>query len=316
MKIPRAYHSTTPRNGFSMRERMISIHPLRFATRIALATLIAAPTLHAQARPPAPPTQTARRVGVLPLDGAGTVEALGFALAEILARDLAISSSLVVVERSRLDAVLREQGLVKTGRVDPATAPRTGQLVGAERLFVGRVTASGNSDANIEISSTDVATGQTSPVFAERVPLTGMIDVQERMATRAFDALRVTLTPAERDRVARRPTRSLEALVAFGHGRRLEAMGDPSQAAKYYAQARRIDPNFDLAQLSPAAAAAYVEVGPSRSTDAFDLVGQDLMLSSLVTAVLDQVVKPVGPGATCPPTCAAVPATIIVRIVR
>jgi hypothetical protein len=277
--------------------------------------MLAPVALAAQERSAGP--QAARRVGVLPLNGAGTVEALGFAMAEILARDLSISSALLVVERSRLDAILREQGLVKTGRVDPATAPRTGQLIGAERVFVGRIGAIGADEASIEVSSTDVTTGTTTQVFSERIPLTQMIDVQERIATRAFDALRINLSPAERDRIARRPTRSLEALVAFGHGRRLEAMGDPSGAARHYAQARRIDPNFDLAQLSPTAAAQLVEVGPSRSTDAFDLsMHSELMLNSLVTSVIDQVVRPIGPGVTCPPTCAAVPATIIVRIVR
>lgn len=298
--------------------------PVRAVRRAVVAVVGASLPLALPAQQRTPPTpsapqpQVARQVGVLPLDAAGTVEALGYAMSEVLARDLSISSRLVVVERSRIDAILREQGLVQTGRVNPATAPRTGQLVGAERLFVGRIGAVGTREATIELMSTDVATGQTSPVFAELVPLTGIIDAQERIATRAFDALRVTLTPAERDRIARRPTRNLEALVAFGQGRKLEAMGNPGQALRYYALAKRLDPSFDMAELSPDVARAFVEVGPNpRGAYPIDLVTQgELLLSSLVTSVIDQVVRPVGPGATCPPTCTVVPATLVVRIVR
>lgn len=295
-------------------------HP-RMRALFACAVLAAASqwphALHAQT-PPVAQRPVSTRVGVLPLDAAGTVEALGYALAEVLARDLSISSRLVVVERSRLDAVLRELGLATSGRVAPANAPRAGQLVGAERLFVGRIGASGNNEASIEIMSTDVATGQQTAVFAERVPFTGIIDVQERIAERAFNSLRITLTPAERDRVARRPTRNLEALVAFGHGRKLEAMGNPGQAAAYYAEARRLDPLFTMAELAPDAARMFVDISPlARSGGATDLSSQgEWLASGLVTTVLDQVIRPVGPGGTCPPTCPVVPATLIVRIVR
>src|SRR5947209_250361 len=70
-----------------------------------------------------------------------TLAPLAYGLAELLANDLARSSRLTVVERLRIDAVLRELRLSSsgTGVVDSSSAARVGRLIGARRLIVGRV---------------------------------------------------------------------------------------------------------------------------------------------------------------------------------
>ena len=68
----------------------------------------------------------ANAVGVLPLTvttSDSTYASLGYGVAALLASDLARSSKLVVVERLRLDAVIRELDLAKSGRVDSTSAP-------------------------------------------------------------------------------------------------------------------------------------------------------------------------------------------------
>ena len=63
-----------------------------------------------------------------------------------LAADLMTQSLLMhgadVVERQRLDAVLREQSLAVSGSFDPATAKQLGKLLGVDALFVGTVAES------------------------------------------------------------------------------------------------------------------------------------------------------------------------------
>ncbi|PKM97638.1 MAG: hypothetical protein CVU79_07320 [Elusimicrobia bacterium HGW-Elusimicrobia-3] len=63
-----------------------------------------------------------------------------------LAADLMTQSLLMhgadVVERQRLDAVLREQSLADSGSFDPATAKQLGKLLGVDALFVGTVAES------------------------------------------------------------------------------------------------------------------------------------------------------------------------------
>ena len=63
-----------------------------------------------------------------------------------LAADLMTQSLLEqgadVVERQRLDAVLREQSLSSSGSFDPSTAKQLGKLLGVDALFVGTVAES------------------------------------------------------------------------------------------------------------------------------------------------------------------------------
>ncbi|OIO03814.1 MAG: hypothetical protein AUJ51_03220 [Elusimicrobia bacterium CG1_02_56_21] len=63
-----------------------------------------------------------------------------------LAADLMTQSLLVhgadVIERQRLDAVMREQSLSTSGSFDPATAKQLGKLLGVDALFVGTVAES------------------------------------------------------------------------------------------------------------------------------------------------------------------------------
>src|SRR5688572_19931288 len=89
-------------------------------------------------------TLPVRSLGVAPfsVDGVDTALApLAYALADLLMTDLARSAQLRIVDRLRLDALLREVRLVEAGRVDTATAPRVGRLVGARRLVIGALAA-------------------------------------------------------------------------------------------------------------------------------------------------------------------------------
>ena len=266
--------------------------------------------------------QPLRTVAVLPLTGGTGMEGLGFALAEILSRDLALVPRVRVVERARLDAVLKELGLATSGRVVPQSVPRAGQMVGAERLLSGDVNRSGTG-ATVDVSLLDVQTGTTQPVFSERMELNGIIDAQERLAERAFQRLGIELSPAERERLAKRPTRRVDALIAFGNGRRADAMGNPQQARQFYAQAVRLDPNFQEASdaLSPVTApvVAMTPTSDPVATPSRPVTRQpfDRLLDELILGVTDRVVRSVAPPALCPPTCPALSSasgTIVVRI--
>ena len=57
-----------------------------------------------------------------------TLAVLGFGLADLLITDLARSGQLRVVDRLRVDALMRELALAGSGRVDSASAPRAGRL--------------------------------------------------------------------------------------------------------------------------------------------------------------------------------------------
>ena len=74
-----------------------------------------------------------KRVAVLPFNGPK-----GELAADMLTQSL-VAHGADVVERQRLDAVLKEQSLSSSTAFDPATAKQLGKLLGVDAIFVGTV---------------------------------------------------------------------------------------------------------------------------------------------------------------------------------
>jgi len=64
---------------------------------------------------------------------------LGWDLADMVTNELAALGSMTVVERAKLEPVLREQDLADYGRVREGTGAQIGQLTGAQYLVLGSV---------------------------------------------------------------------------------------------------------------------------------------------------------------------------------
>ena len=192
-----------------------------------------------------------RTVAVPPLraDGADTVLApLAYGLADLLMTDLARSARLQVLDRVRLDAMLRELRLVSAGQVDTAAAPRVGRLLGARRLVIGTLAALEGDRIVVDARVADVATGEVQLTASASARLADILDAEKALAFRLFDQLGVNLTPAERAAVEQRPTRNLAALLAYSRGVRHEAEGRYDAAAAEYRRAVALDPGFEQAR--------------------------------------------------------------------
>lgn len=66
---------------------------------------------------------------------------VGRDLAGMLSNELAATGKFRVVERSKLDAVLSEQDLASSGRINPATRAKVGKVTGAKYLVFATVTS-------------------------------------------------------------------------------------------------------------------------------------------------------------------------------
>lgn len=82
--------------------------------------------------------QEKARIAVLEFTGPhGTVGDLGTYVAEELTARLFISGKLQVVEQQRIENVMREQRLARTGAVEERTAARAGALMGVDYIITG-----------------------------------------------------------------------------------------------------------------------------------------------------------------------------------
>jgi TolB-like protein len=253
-----------------------------------------------------------RTVAVAPLeatatDSIGTIIAYG--LSDLLSNDLARSAQLRVVERVRGDAVLRELGLARSGRVDSATAPRVGRLIGARRLVVGSV-ASRAGRFRVTTRVADVATSAVRPGAQDDASLDEILDAEKRVAFSLFEQLGVALTPAERAAVERRPTRNVAAFLAYGQAVRAEAVGDFRGASRLYQRASALDPSFGEAAAGAARAANVAESRAALGADASALV-------RAASAVHETVNRPVTAPPVAPPRAAdaSFPAQQLIQVI-
>jgi TolB-like protein len=109
--------------------------PMRRRTTLSLAlALLAAVAGSARAADRRP------TVAVLYFDYAGKDEEMALlrkGLAQMLISDLSAIDSIRLVERDRLEEVLAELELGRSGKIDPATAARVGKLLGARYMVLG-----------------------------------------------------------------------------------------------------------------------------------------------------------------------------------
>jgi TolB-like protein len=193
----------------------------------------------------------ARALAVMPFDLTQPdtlLDPLRFAMARILSVDLAVSPELNLVERVSIDAVLRELDMVDQGRIELATAPRLGRIVGARRLLLGDVTRSADNRLRLSARIVDVLGGTVQDLLVAEAPINQIIDAEKSLALLVFERLGITLTPAERERVERRQSMQLAALVAYGRGAQSDARGDAQGAIANYREAVRLDASFSDAR--------------------------------------------------------------------
>lgn len=190
-------------------------------------------------------------VAVAPLAFNGsdsTLAPLGRGLADLMITDLSRSSRLTVVERDRLDALLDELSQSASGRVDAATALRSGRLARAGRLVHGSITELGRGALRADAAVVNVATAQAGGPVNEDFDLDALFDAEKRLVLALFAEMGITLTAAERAAVEQRPTTSLAAFLAYSRGLAAEDEGRYGDAARFYGEAARIDPGFAAAR--------------------------------------------------------------------
>jgi WD40 repeat protein len=98
-------------------------------------------------------------VGVMDLDANGVDSGTGRAVADLLRTRIAGSGSATLVERAKMEQIIREQRFQYSNRADPASAVKLGHLLGAGKMIFGSVSKLGTS-MTIHTEVVDVETGR------------------------------------------------------------------------------------------------------------------------------------------------------------
>ncbi len=115
-------------------------------------------------------------------------------LAQMLVTDLVETERWTIVERSRLEAVLGEQKLQATTKMDRATVARVGKLLGARWLVLGSVVVMAGS-ARLDAHLIDVETGAMVGASKASGKDDDFFGLEARLAEQLRKALEARTTP-------------------------------------------------------------------------------------------------------------------------
>jgi len=194
-----------------------------------------------------------------------TLKPLERGMADLLITDLSRSARLTVVERDRMQALADEIQLSQSQRVDAQTAVRAGKLIQAGTLVNGTIQQTGASAITLDASLVNVANGAISQPASVNNTLDQLFDAEKRLVLQLFQRLGVELTPAERQLVDRRPTGNLQAFLAYSRGLQAADDGRFDDAARYFENARSLDPGFGAASARYQAVQASLTAGAAVS---------------------------------------------------
>ena len=105
----------------------------------------------------APPSVGPRlRVAVIEFENKTTYgQRLGTAAADVLVTELSKTDRFILIERAKLDRLVAEQKLGMTGVVDPNTAAKMGQVLGAAAIVTGAVSEFGTQQKGTDYLITE-----------------------------------------------------------------------------------------------------------------------------------------------------------------
>jgi tetratricopeptide (TPR) repeat protein len=207
---------------------------------------VAAKAAVAQEQQLATKTASAKTVAVMPLRFTGadsTLLPLERGMAELITIDLSRSHELTVVERAKLQALLDEIALQQSGRTDSTTNVRAGKIIQAGRIVNGQMVQTAKR-LRVDAAIVNTQTSGLAGGAANENTLDELFTIEKAIVLQLFDSLGVTLTTAERNAIEQRPTRSMQAFLAYSRGLRLEDQGKYDEASRNYREALRIDPSF------------------------------------------------------------------------
>ncbi len=193
------------------------------------------------------------------LSTSGELDPLQAPLSDMFCATLSQIPEVTLVERARIKEVINELGLAATGLVDPQTAAKLGQLLGAQRMLVSSFVEMGGI-LRFDSHLIDTETGQLVAALAvsdSRDEYAGLI---EELAYQVAAALSVPVPPpAEQTVQAEAPTESWEAYTYFGKGMLNYGRGRPQQALEEMLRCLYLEPDCERALDWAAIMAAHLK---------------------------------------------------------
>jgi hypothetical protein len=205
-------------------------------------------------------------VAILDFRGSGVgryaadFDALGAAIPHHLGFVLARNPAIRLVDRNRIQEIIREQDLGASGRLDSATMVRVGRILGARYILDGSFIIQDNGQMAISTTTTNLETSQIGNPEQVRGRVDRVLDLLDSLSARLNSGLRLPAIPAGAARV---PSSTAVAaadqnrlILLEGAALKAEDKGDIRNAVELWKQVAALSPAYEgarmkLAKLDP-----------------------------------------------------------------
>ncbi|HXV77398.1 MAG TPA: protein kinase [Candidatus Polarisedimenticolaceae bacterium] len=166
----------------------------------------------------------------------------------------------IITELSKIEGLkINPRSTVLAYRDKPVTSAQVGQQLGSAYALEGSLRRAGD---RLRITTQLVDTETGYPVWSERYDreMKDVFEVQDEIACKIAEALRIKLSPKEQEAIAAKPTDNLQAYDLYLRGRsyaRRLTRQDLEFALQMYENAVTQDPHFALAYAAIANVCAY-----------------------------------------------------------
>jgi len=177
-------------------------------------------------------------------------EQLGYlskGLADFFEHDFAKISSLKVIERDKIDFVLKEIELQQSGKVDKATAARVGKILGAQLMVFGSITQLDNKHTRMIVRVVKV---ETSEIIAsvDREGKPDYVKMEKELVEEIAGQLDIILPERTKNALKESGTDSMDAATLYSKGLDYIDKYEYKKAYEFFKLAYEKDSSFSEAK--------------------------------------------------------------------
>jgi TolB-like protein len=144
--------------------------------------------------------KNAKRIAIIYFDNSGgepSMDKLKKGLADMLITDLSNINMLAIVERDKLESILKEQKLNNSKEFDPNTASKVGKLLGAQIILTGGYFEMMGS-LRLDARFIDVETGKILKADGVDGETSNFFKIQKQLAWKIINTLDIKLSDSEK----------------------------------------------------------------------------------------------------------------------
>ncbi|MFQ5498799.1 MAG: CsgG/HfaB family protein [Candidatus Zixiibacteriota bacterium] len=168
-------------------------------------------------------------------------------LADFFEHDFGKISDLRVVERDRIDYVLKEHELVKSGAIDRATAVKAGKILGAQLMVFGSITQIDKKSARMIVRAVNVETSEiVASVDKEGKP--NFAKMERELVGDLAKKLDITFGDDIKNIIEASGTESMDAMEFYSMGVDYADKFDFANAYKFFKKAYEVDGKLEEAK--------------------------------------------------------------------